>query len=88
MKTIYKYEVKAGLNELYLPQDTKVLTVQIQDDNPYMWAIVKTDKPLVKRLFYTYGTGHEIKHLIKEYIGTFQLLNLGLVFHLFEVEPE
>lgn len=96
MKTIYKYEIKAGSNEIEIPEDAEPLAVQIHGDKPYVWILQDTDKPKVKRYFYTFGTGHDIgENIFKtydrnitslgEYIGTFQLSGWGFVFHLFEI---
>jgi len=95
MKTIYKYEIKAGLNTFTIPDGAKILTVQIQDAKPYIWVKQDTNRHLVTRKFFTVGTGWDMqKELEKidntliydEYIGTFQIVDFGnLVFHLFEV---
>lgn len=96
MKTIHKYEIKANSNELEIPEDAKPLTVQIQDGKPYLWILLDTDKPLIKRYFFPFGTGHDIERNILQfhdnnnnslgdYIGTFQMPDFGLVFHLFEI---
>jgi len=96
MKVIYKYEIKAGSNEFELPSDAKPLTVQMQDNKPYMWVLLDPESPKVKRYFFTIGTGHIIDNImlkeydrninsLGDYIGTFQLTDFALVFHLFEI---
>lgn len=89
MKTIYKYTLDAGDRvRIPLPRDAVVLSIQEQDGQAVMWALVDTDKPLVDREFRIIGTGYSIpespEHLI--FIGTLQLRGLGLVFHIFEVK--
>jgi hypothetical protein len=94
MKTIYKYEIKAGLNIIDMPYSAEILTVQTQEKNSYIWALVDTEHPNEARSFFTFGTGWDMEKelanhnkVIKpyKYIGTFQLPDFGLVFHLYEV---
>lgn len=95
MKTIYKYKITAGLNVIDMPYNAKILSVQTQDNDPHIWALVDTEHPNEARSFFPIGTGwdneKELKkqnlHLkLHKYIGTFQLPNFGFVFHLFEVK--
>lgn len=68
-----------------MPVGAMVLSVQVQRMMPYIWALVDPDlPPLEERLFYVVGTGHPLSDNPGKYIGTFQLLEGGLVFHLFE----
>jgi len=90
MKTIFKYdiEVKDDITVM-LPQWAKVLSVQVQDDKPKIWALVDTAMALEERRFKLYGTGHPISAYDTDgtfkFVGTFQLRGGQLVFHLFEV---
>lgn len=90
MITIWKYEIKEPEVTLMIPEDAKVLDVQLQDGTPIpcIWVAVDTDNILVERKFRIHGTGHklEYKHAGAagvHYVGTFQLQ--GFVWHLFEV---
>lgn len=68
-----------------MPKDAKILTVQLQDGKPCIWAMVNPEQPEVKRTIATYGTGHEVKSPNKlTYIGAYQLRNGALVYHVFE----
>jgi hypothetical protein len=82
---IYKYPISVN-DEIVIkmPKDAKVLTVQMQKSEPCIWALVDPDKEEIERRFYLYGTGMTVTHS-ESYIGTFQMLNGGLVFHLFEL---
>lgn len=84
MKTIYKYTAPI-IDELTIamPTDTEVLCVQIQDGLSQIWAKVDPDKGLVERRFYWRGTGHPADGLGR-YVGTVQMHDGALVFHLFE----
>lgn len=86
MRTIHKFPVASGLFHLPLPKGAKILTVQAQRGQPQMWALLDTDNDPERRSFVTFPTGGEMPtdtHL--DYIGTFQLADGNLVFHLFEV---
>ena len=91
MKRIFKYDVPATDHfELELPLDAEVLTFQSQKESFYIWAIINDEEGLndEKRYFRLAGTGHDLTEdypKIKKYIGTAQIMDGGLVFHLFEV---
>ena len=87
-KTIWKFqlEVKDG-NEVYMPKDAEILCIQVQNEQPCIWALVDTNQPNVRRIIDIYGTGHEISYSMGQewkYIGTFQLLQGQFVGHAFE----
>ena len=85
MKTIYKYPLpKRTYFTLSLPQGAEILTVQMQGDEPYLWAVVETDAPLQYRYFRMVGTGHPFSDEHARYISTFQ--TGPFVFHIFELD--
>lgn len=85
MKTIYKYEISPGIESFEMPVGAEVLTVQAQNDKPYLWALVDTtEKAVEMRKFGVYGTGHNMPQEPGEYVGTFQLHGGSLVFHVFD----
>ena len=85
MKRIYKYPIPVeDLITINMPNGAKILTVQMQNSEPCIWALVDIDEHKINKYFRLYGTGMEVPEGLK-YIGTFQMLNGGLVFHLFEV---
>ncbi len=85
---VWKYPVNPGQGtfERLMPAGARVLSVQVQRGEPFMWALVNPATPYEKRTFVVVGTGadHVPAGLIK-FIGTFQLESGCLVFHLFEV---
>lgn len=83
MKTIWKYEISPCC-KIQVPKNGKVLTVQVQRNQPCLWILVDPNAKKEVRKFVTYGTGHEIKYENGKYIGTFQIDNDNLVFHVFE----
>ena len=91
MNTIYKYSFQTTDSlEIEMPSNSEVLTVQIQYGIPTMWALVDTESKIVKKKFRICGTGHKITKEDLErflYVGTYQLSEGRLVFHLFEILP-
>ena len=92
MTTIYKYEVKLDdWFEVEVPRRSKVLSVGMQKGTPQMWVLVDLEppplpfSPTVMRRFRLVGTGNPVVGLFDDkFIGTFQLYEGALVFHLFE----
>ena len=85
-KIIYKYPLEIiDKQVILLPAYARILTVQAQHNAPYLWALVNpnlpNEVPVTIRMF---GTGHSIKDSDGlAYIGTFQILEGDLVFHIF-----
>ncbi|MBA7614272.1 hypothetical protein ES703_21535 [subsurface metagenome] len=91
MLTIYKYPIPIEDHfTLELPKDARILTVQIQRGTPQLWAVVDPEAEKEIRHFRLSGTGHPLggSDFLKmsNYIGTFQIENGALVFHLFEIK--
>ncbi len=82
MRTIWKFPVEAGTNTIDLPAVFKVLTVQLQDEEPVMWVVLNTDEPPEPVTFHVLPTGGEVPDVPLDYVDTFQFTN-GLVFHVF-----
>ena len=91
MKKIHKYPVEINYRfSINLPEDSVILSFQVQHNSAWIWVIVDRDKALERRNFRIFGTGHpledkeyeEYKDIELNYIGTIQLN--GMVWHLFE----
>ena len=83
--TIWKYPLRIKDDPtLSMPAGARVLCVQVQGDQPMVWAMVDPLKPTEVRRFRLAGTGHPIDTDPGRYVGTFQAHNGALVFHLFE----
>jgi len=82
--TIYKYNLKVGANEIEMPANSSVLTVQAQQNKLQLWAIVNPDAPKKKRKFMVIGTGFELPANCtdRNYISTVQ--DDIYVFHIFD----
>jgi len=85
MKKIFKYKITPYLkNEIEMPIGAEVLCVQTQNNEPHIWAMVDFNAELEKRIFWVIPTGNLIEPEASRYVGTFQIDNGNLVFHLFE----
>ena len=92
MRTIHKYAV--SLTDEFtvrMPEFSQVLCTQMQRGEPWVWALVDTERPERERKFILCGTGLSAPdepgpYPLWNYVGTFQMDN-GFVGHLF-VEDE
>jgi hypothetical protein len=86
-KTIWKFQLETtDIQQIEMPADAEILTIQTQDDKPCIWALVSADAPIRKVAFEIFGTGHPVpKNGKRKYIGTYQLSGGALVFHCFEL---
>ena len=86
MTKVYKFPLEiSDEQKVSMPEDAKVLTVQVQKGKPCLCAECNPDKEPVLRTFLIRGTGHPIDDEIeKEYIGTIQMCEDSIVFHVFE----
>lgn len=85
--TIWKYPLPiTNISCIPMPRGAKVLTVQTQEDGPYLWVLIDEKAAPMSRYFAVYGTGHPLSDNLGTYIGTFQIEGGALVFHVFETE--
>lgn len=88
MKVIYKYPFPISDKVIVrLPYNSRVLTVQIQDREAVLWAIVDADeKSFGDRTFYVFGTGNPMPGYVVEHLKHLTTIqqNNGLVWHIFE----
>lgn len=87
MKTIYKYPIEVTDDQtIWMPRGAQVLSVQCQSGRPCAWALVDIEQPKEARRFTLVGTGHPCEVLDDaKYVGTFQMHDGALVFHLFDL---
>ena len=84
METIWKYKLETiAYQEIEMPVEAKILTVQIQNETPYIWVLCDPNIRKQPRLIRIIGTGHEREYIEGTYIGTYQLNDGALVFHVF-----
>ena len=84
MRAIYKYKLSVqDTVDLCIPEGAKILTLQMQQGCPCIWAEVNPQAPTEERTFAIRGTGHEfLAEHTGEYIGTVQ--DGALVLHAYE----
>lgn len=85
MITIYKYQfLIADTVHIEMPEKAKVLSVDTQNNTPFLWAMVNTEWVKETRKFYVAGTGNVLTELwlFKSHLATIQLN--GYVWHIFE----
>jgi len=84
-KRIWKFTFEPTDNiEIEMPKNAEILTVQTQCEQSCIWALVNPKEEKEIRKFRLVGTGHIINDNLGKYIGTFQIMNGQLIFHLFE----
>jgi len=87
METIHKYPLEVTDTQfIELPLGAEILTVQTQDDQLYLWAMVNTWPDILKkhRCIEIIGTGNPVPTGNLRYISTIQMMGGGLIFHVFE----
>jgi len=61
MQTVYKYEIPVGnYFEIRMPKNAKILTVQMKQREPFIWALVDTNEKPEIRKFWLVGTGYKM----------------------------
>lgn len=90
MITIHKYQL--DINDTIVVRThtgARILSVQVQNGVPCIWALVDTNSEKVTRILQCRGTGHDCEGVIPDrFVGTFQLHGGALVFHLFDTGVE
>ena len=86
---IYKFLIQSETS-VKMPQDAEILSVGVQDQEPYLWAAVDPEKPIVERDIRAYITGEEIEGStddwkIGTYIGSAHEIVGWMVVHVFDL---
>lgn len=87
-RQIWKWQIQPNYNNIIeMPANAEILTVQTQHGQPCIWALCDSAMLLETRNFRIIPTGHtiDIDNQLLHYIGSFQVNNDTLVFHLFEI---
>ena len=86
MKTIWKFGLDpADTQPVQMPQNARILSAGVQDNDFVVWAAVDPRAPTVARRFAIHGTGHAVQDDTAE--GAFiNTVFIGpLVFHIFDL---
>lgn len=90
MMTVWKYPFDVTDRfDLEMPHGVQMLSVQVQDGVPCLWALVDDENTKVTVRFRVVGTGNPAPdmYIFRTFVGTFQLEGGALVFHLFASRP-
>ena len=82
MKTIYKYTLDSQDCTLHLPKGAEILTIQLQNGIPTLWALVNPMTVTEERHICIVGTGWQVEDNMK-YITTY--MDGYFVWHVFEL---
>lgn len=84
-KVIWKSELGlTGNAVIQMPVGAELLDVQTQSGMPCLWFKCEPNLDKESRAFSYYGTGHNLPDNEGEYVGTFQMANGEMIFHLHE----
>jgi hypothetical protein len=82
MKTIHKYPLlSCATQSVQVPQGAELLSVQVQDNNIFFWALVQTARKSTSLRVEIVGTGLPANYSKEAYFGTVQLP--PFVWHVF-----
>jgi hypothetical protein len=82
---IWKFPLQMqDVQKIDMPQIEKILCVQVQNNQPCLWALCYPGTAKQKRKITIYGTGHYMSEGYRDHIGTFQISGGQLVFHVFD----
>jgi len=83
-KTVWKYGVHtAPVQEIYIPEFATPLCLMQQKGKMFMWCEVDKTRRRHYRQLFVVMTGAEVPAEAHEYVGTFQMLDGDLVFHVY-----
>jgi hypothetical protein len=86
VQTIWKYEIAIEDEQVVeMPNRASLLAVATMNSKLLLWALVEPGNPKLPRRILVRGTGHPADGCNKlNHIGTIQVANLGLVWHVFD----
>lgn len=89
----YPLQIKTGQQEIVLPEGAELLTVQIQERVPVLWALINPFNVKTTRVFEVHQTGDALLGITNnktnyKYISSFQCEKTKTAHHIFEVLSE
>lgn len=91
-KTIWKYALEIETtNVILMPKGSEILSVELQNNKPFVWALVNPDEQNNEtKIIKMFGTGEDVSNGLtvnKRFLGTIQPIENGVAFafHLFEI---
>lgn len=83
--TVWKFELKLTDEQtIVVTEDARILSAQMQFDKLCVWVRLNPQTPQQQRRIFVHGTGHDVSHYAGRHLGTVQIGNGTLVFHVFE----
>ena len=83
--SILKYEIKMDDSQIVMmPKNADILCTDVQYGKMCLWALVDQKAEKESRRIIIKGTGHPIDEENIKYIGTNQMMEGHLVWHIFE----
>ncbi len=83
MKSIWKFSLTIqDSQKIKIPAGSKILSIQMQNGIPCIWALVNPDDSKRDKTIRIYSTGRRVESHHGDFIGTFQ--TGPLVFHAFD----
>lgn len=87
MRRVFKYPLEIiGQQTVDTRAGWMPLSVQMQGGVLCLWAEVNDTAPAASCRVFVHGTGHEVHPDAARFVGTFQLPDYGLVFHVYTEE--
>ena len=88
-RVIWKFALEITDSQtIQMPCGAEVLTIQTQQEKPFIWALVNPQEEIVNYEFLMLGTEHPIDAADIKWgihVGTFQIHGGALVFHVFNM---
>jgi len=84
-KSIFKYEITINNYQVVMmPKNADILCTGVQYGKMCLWALVDPKAEKESRRIILKGTGHSIDGKNMKYIGTNQMMQGLLIWHIFE----
>lgn len=91
-KVIHKYPLKLNrfndLQNIQMPENSRILKVDDQDGILTLWALVDTDNPDTRVMFEVVATGQQLSDLgrlkVRHHLNTV-VMSDGIVWHVFQI---
>lgn len=82
MKTLYKYPIDQ--ETILLPEGAEILHIGLQNDEPFVWAIIDPEIKLMRCYLFVFGTGVFLPANEMEFIKTLICYKGSIVLHIFK----
>ena len=87
MRSVWKFPVAmTDIQSVDMPMGAEILTAQMQGEQCCLWALCEPQNAKRLRTILIHGTGHPVGDIAR-YIGSVQMMDNALVFHVFEGQP-